>query len=191
MAGAWNVIPHGLPSRANQQERCENFLQSANKLTSASKLGQRDAGELLVLVWKVLGGIKKETAKGTGQEQRVRMWFLCSWLISRKNSVNLHLQVSSFNLTFYLVISLSHSGNHRTGHASCSSQDCHICYFQILWNKISTEKEKHTISFESVWTCRKLSHVVQIFLGSMLPDPSSWRKCLRYPRRLWVPLMLR
>ena len=26
---------------------------------SASKLGQRDAGELLVLVWKVLGLIKK------------------------------------------------------------------------------------------------------------------------------------
>ena len=49
------MIPHGLISRANQEERCENVLQSANNLTSASKLGQRDGGgELLVLVWKVL-----------------------------------------------------------------------------------------------------------------------------------------
>ena len=45
------MIPHRLISGANEQEKCENFLQSANKLTSASKLGQR---ALMVLVWKVL-----------------------------------------------------------------------------------------------------------------------------------------
>ena len=55
------MIPHGLISHPNQQERCENFLQSANKLTSVSKLEQRDAGGgLLVLVWKVLARGKKK-----------------------------------------------------------------------------------------------------------------------------------
>ena len=58
------MIPHGLLSCANRQGRCENFLQSANKLTSASKLGQRDVGELLVLVRKVLGKPKEIQKKG-------------------------------------------------------------------------------------------------------------------------------